>query len=221
MTESPRPSRRSYGQRCALAKALDVVGERWTLLIVRDLLVGPRRFGEILRGLPGLTTNLLSKRLQEMSERGLLTQTERHGVALYTLTDLGRALEPALMALADWGDVVQLPKNPADVLDARWGVLSLKRRYRGGFSGVVAVELRKPAPVKRYWARADGTSLEVTDQPGWSPTLTVSSSDEEALLRTLLTRVDWKPWLENGVLTIGGRMTDFRAFLRSLGREGR
>jgi DNA-binding HxlR family transcriptional regulator len=65
-------SRRSYAQYCGLAKALDVVGERWTLLVVRNLLLGPLRYSELLRGLPGITTNLLAKRLKEMEEHGLL-----------------------------------------------------------------------------------------------------------------------------------------------------
>ena len=65
-------ARRSYDQYCGLARALDVVGERWTLLVIRNLLLGPQRYSDLLRGLPGITTNLLAKRLQEMEAMGLI-----------------------------------------------------------------------------------------------------------------------------------------------------
>jgi len=100
------PVKRTYQQHCGLARALDVVGERWTLLIVRELLLGPRRYGDLLDTLEGITTNLLAKRLKEMTETGLLEK--RHAeppVAgeLYTLTEAGAALEPAIMELGRWG----------------------------------------------------------------------------------------------------------------------
>src|SRR3954466_14955886 len=98
-------SRRSYGQYCGLAKALDVVGERWTLLVVRNLLLGPLRYSQLLRGLPGITTNLLAKRLQEMEEFGLIERTRdtpTDGAQSYRLTQLGAGLEPVVHALGRW-----------------------------------------------------------------------------------------------------------------------
>src|SRR2546430_6051478 len=97
--------KRSYNQFCGVAKALDIVGERWTLLIVRNLLLGPQRYSDLLRELPGITTNLLAKRLQEMEARGLIEKsagasTESHA---YRLTSLGLALEAAIHALGRWG----------------------------------------------------------------------------------------------------------------------
>src|ERR1051325_2704730 len=96
--------RRSYDQYVGLARALAVVGERWTLLIVRNLLLGSQRYSELLRALPGITTNLLAKRLQDMEELGLLERVggESSGQA-YRLTTLGLALEPAVHALSRWG----------------------------------------------------------------------------------------------------------------------
>src|SRR3954471_8710631 len=96
-------SRRSYEQYCGLAKALDVVGERWTLLVVRNLLLGPLRYSELLRGLPGITTNLLAKRLREMEALGLVERIRVIGADAYRLTDLGADLEPAIHALGRWG----------------------------------------------------------------------------------------------------------------------
>lgn len=128
-------SRRSYDQYCGLARALDVVGERWTLLVVRNLLLGPLRYSELLRGLPGITTNLLAKRLKEMEEHGLLERI-RAGAGesgqAYRLTEVGRALEPAVHALGRWG--FQWMGTPAagEHRSLEWLMVALRRRYRGG-----------------------------------------------------------------------------------------
>lgn len=127
-------SRRSYAQYCGLAKALDVVGERWTLLVVRNLLLGPLRYSELLRGLPGITTNLLAKRLKEMEEHGLLERIRAAGEGgqAYRLTEVGRALEPAVHALGRWG--WRWMGNPAadEHRSLEWLMVALRRRYRGG-----------------------------------------------------------------------------------------
>src|SRR6476469_7782716 len=97
-------ARRSYDQYCGLARALDVLGERWTLLIVRNLLLGPQRYSELLRGLPGITTNILAKRLKEMEGEGPIEHTTGSSdSAAYRLTPSGQALEPAIHALGRWG----------------------------------------------------------------------------------------------------------------------
>ena len=97
---------RSYQQYCGLAYALDIVGERWTLLIVRELVPGPRRFKDLLDGLPGISTNLLAERLKTLAEQGLLIQRTLPppaGSTVYELTPLGRSLEPMLLELGRWG----------------------------------------------------------------------------------------------------------------------
>jgi len=127
--------RRSYNQYCGLAKSLDVVGERWTLLIVRNLLLGPLRYSELLRGLPGITTNLLAKRLKEMEELELIERVrgtaadDRHA---YRLTALGAALEPAVHALASWGWRWMKEPKKGELRSMEWLLVSLRRRYRGG-----------------------------------------------------------------------------------------
>jgi DNA-binding HxlR family transcriptional regulator len=90
---------RTYGQNCTVARTLDLVGGRWSLLIVRELLLGPRRFGELAEGLPGIATNLLAERLRELESGGLL----RRAGGSYELTATGEALEPAMFALAVFG----------------------------------------------------------------------------------------------------------------------
>lgn len=128
---------KSYQQHCGLAKALDVVGERWTLLMIRELLLGPRRFKDFALKLDGMTTNLLASRLKHLCDEGLIEKLGRH----YQLTQEGLALEPAIMALAEWGQKRMKCRDPKDRADAGWALLSLKRRYRGDLEAVAEIRV--------------------------------------------------------------------------------
>jgi len=102
----PHSSRRSYDQYCAVARGLDVIGDRWTLLLVRDLLLGPKRYKDLLTGLPGIGTNLLADRLKELEAAGLVERTTLPppaGSTVYQLTETGQALESVMTALGRWG----------------------------------------------------------------------------------------------------------------------
>jgi DNA-binding HxlR family transcriptional regulator len=97
---------RRYGQACPVAKSLDLVGDRWTLLLVRDLLPGPRRFQDLQAGLPGIAPNILSDRLKLMEEHALVSRrfySDHPPRAEYTLTERGRELGVVVGALATWG----------------------------------------------------------------------------------------------------------------------
>src|SRR5216117_1868167 len=99
-------ARRSYNQFCPLARTLDIIGERWTLLIVRELAIGPRRFKDLIDDLPGIGTNLLAARLKELERHGILgrrTLPPPAGSKVYELTERGRSLFAALIPLAQWG----------------------------------------------------------------------------------------------------------------------
>ncbi len=98
------PKKRSYRLLCPIARALDKVGDRWTLLILRDLHAGPARFSELQDGLTGLASNLLTSRLRQMQEDGLIRhQTGAHGAQLYELTAAGEATAPLLFELGNYG----------------------------------------------------------------------------------------------------------------------
>lgn len=105
-TPSPAADRRSYADPCGVARALDAVGERWALLVVRELSLGARRFGQLRSGLPGISPNVLSQRLHELEQAGVV---ERYllpapsNTTVYELTEQGRALDPVLQALGRWG----------------------------------------------------------------------------------------------------------------------
>ena len=95
-----------YGQFCGLARAAEIVGQRWTLLILRDLSVGPRRYSELVAGLPGIPTNTLASRLKELEDEGIVARMAPSGAersVVYALTPRGEELGPALDALSRWG----------------------------------------------------------------------------------------------------------------------
>ncbi len=126
---------KSYKQYCGVARALDLVGQRWALLLVRELLPGPRRFTDLK--LPGLTPNVLSTRLRELSEAGLIEAVELPAPASrgWALTQAGRRLEPVVLALGAFGQAYL--SDPADqAMSARWLMVSLQRRYQGDLDGV-------------------------------------------------------------------------------------
>ncbi|MFI1919663.1 winged helix-turn-helix transcriptional regulator [Nocardia sp. NPDC020380] len=99
-------TKRSYNQYCGLAVALDLLGERWTMLVLRELLLGPRRFKDLLDGLPGIGTGLLSQRLKELEAAGVIdkaTLPPPAGSNVYRLTEDGESLRPVLLGLTRWG----------------------------------------------------------------------------------------------------------------------
>src|SRR5918912_3406990 len=128
-----RAAGRSYRQHCAVARGLDLVGERWTLLIVRDLLTGPKRYTDLLAGLPGIGTNLLATRLRELEEQGLVTRRvlpPPAGSTVYELTDVGQALEPVIMALGRWGNRFLGARREGDFLSANAYLLAMRGTFR-------------------------------------------------------------------------------------------
>ncbi|MFG2497852.1 winged helix-turn-helix transcriptional regulator [Streptomyces sp. NPDC048441] len=141
---APRP-RRSYDQYCAAARALDTVGDRWTLLIVRELLIGPRRYTDLHADLPGVSTDVLASRLKDMEREGLTTRRRLpppSAAYVYELTDRGRELLPVLQALATWGAPALQERGPTDAVRAHWFALPLSRVLAGlGVEGVVQVRL--------------------------------------------------------------------------------
>lgn len=104
---------RSYADACGIARALDVVGERWALLLVRELLLGPQRFSDLRRALPTASSNLIADRLRELQDRGVIARRTLPPPAasrVYELTGWGRELEPILLALGGWG--LRVPSLP-------------------------------------------------------------------------------------------------------------
>lgn len=136
--------RRSYDQYCSAARALDVVGDRWTLLIVRELLAGPRRYTDLHADLPGVSTDVLASRLKDMERDGISTRRKLPppGAAyVYELTSRGRELLPVLQALGEWGQPELGERRATDAVRAHWFALPLLRSLEG--EGLVEVRLEE------------------------------------------------------------------------------
>ncbi|MEU9451164.1 winged helix-turn-helix transcriptional regulator [Streptomyces sp. NPDC048277] len=136
--------RRSYDQYCSAARALDVVGDRWTLLIVRELLAGPRRYTDLHADLPGVSTDVLASRLKDMERDGVTNRRRLPppGAAyVYELTRRGRELLPVLQALGTWGEPELGERRPTDAVRAHWLALPLLRALEG--EGLVEVRLEE------------------------------------------------------------------------------
>jgi DNA-binding HxlR family transcriptional regulator len=154
-----------YGQACAIARALDVVGERWSLLLVRELTFGPRRFRDLATGLPGIPSNVLAGRLKDLQAAGVVTRRTLPApadVTVYELTDAGRALQPALNELLDWGLRYGPQPSQDDVVQPGWGLLVAAGRPTA-LPGGQTCELRVGPEV--FYLSSDAGKLTVRRGP--------------------------------------------------------
>lgn len=206
---------REYGQYCALAHALDVVGGRWSLLIVRDLLTGPKRFKDLEGGLPGIPTNVLSARLKELEEAGVvrrqLLPRPAKGVG-YELTDYGRELEAPMVQLGLWGAKTLGPVAEGEPISVDGLALGLRGAFRPDAAAGVT---------RTYELMLDGHPLRVSVDDGHlSITAEADGADvglatTPALLFGLLRgerRVD--DAIAAGQLTVTGSKVEARRFFR-------
>ena len=148
-------AKRSYNQYCAVARALDAIGDRWTLLLVRELLLGPKRYGDLLASSPGIGTNLLADRLREMEAQGLVeraTLPPPAGSTVYQLTDSGAELESVVRALGRWGRHFMGPRRDGEHLSTGAYFIALRERFRPDR----AADLKE-----NYELRVDGRVFEV------------------------------------------------------------
>jgi DNA-binding HxlR family transcriptional regulator len=123
-------SKRSYRQNCALAMTADLIGERWSMLLIRDLLVGPKRYKDLNKSLQGMGTNLLASRLKELEAAGIIErQQDDRGKRTYALTDSGRALEPAILALVRWGLTYLPDRIEGYYHQDDWDLVALKAAF--------------------------------------------------------------------------------------------
>jgi DNA-binding HxlR family transcriptional regulator len=162
-----------YAQFCALARAAELVGERWTLLIVRELLLGPKRFVDLRERLDDVSASVLAERLARLEANGLVGRRALDPPAaavLYELTEAGRALEPATMALLRWGARFLLPARPRERIEADWLRLAL-----------AACARREPTPARAFLLRLRARRADVVLRVAGGPAgTTVSDRIEPA-----------------------------------------
>ena len=206
--------KRVYNQYCAIARSLDVVGERWTLLLIRELLTGPKRFTDLLEHLAGIGTNLLSSRLKELEESGLIAQEKLPAPAssvVYTLTDRGAGLEPVLEALAQWGRPLLGPPREKDQLAPGWLMLAMKKSFRPeAAEGVDEVyEYRVDADV--FQVRVFKNEIRIEQGRRWGPQM-VLTTDSDTLMRVVAGEIAVDQALSDGGMHVDG---DMEAFYRT------
>jgi DNA-binding HxlR family transcriptional regulator len=133
---------RSYGQYCGVTTAVELIGERWGLLIVRDLLVGPRRYTDLKQGLPRIPTNILSTRLKELQEGGVVRRVPLLNCGLvYELTPYGRSFEPIMLALGRWGFQAMGDPEEGDVVTPDSLTMALRTAFQADAAADAEYEL--------------------------------------------------------------------------------
>ena len=200
---------KSYKQFCGTAYALDLLGERWTLLILRDLLAGPRRYGDLIKAFPGITTNLLAKRLKDLTDAGLIQRAGR----VYTLTEAGRRTEPIILALAEFGsDYLTFPTLPDERVSSRSMVLNLKRRYGGGWTGAVILQFSEAT----YLIQSDGQNLDISDHAANKHCTTTLVNKTSGFARWILLGARLADLIESAALDVVGDVSTALTFDETL-----
>jgi DNA-binding HxlR family transcriptional regulator len=153
---------RDYGQYSGITRAMELVGERWALLIVRDLLVGPRRYGELAASLARIPSNILASRLKELQAAGVIRRIPRLRVIVYELTEYGRELEPVVLALGAWGFRALAEARDEQLITPESMTMDLRSAFRAN----VAADLPPTSYAARLGAaelliRVDGPQLAV------------------------------------------------------------
>jgi DNA-binding HxlR family transcriptional regulator/putative sterol carrier protein len=198
-------SPRTYGDRCGIARALDAVGERWALLVVRELLLGPKRFTDLRTGLPHASPNVLAQRLRELEEAGVVrrrTLAPPAASKVYELTERGLALEPVVIELGRWG--AGTPSPPAAVgmsLDST--ILSLRALFDAGRADGLAVTLELRLGEQRFRAEVAGGRLDVVRGEATAPDAIVAT-DHGTLLALIRGRRELADAMRAGDVAIDG-----------------
>ncbi len=170
---------RVYGQYCGFSRALEIVGERWAFLIIRDLMVGPRRFSDLQRGLPKIPSNILTARLKELEEAGVverraLSRTDGAGVA-YELTDAGRELEDTVFALGRWGAKRLGDPRPDEIVTEDSMMMALRTTFQPQAAKRVRAKYElRVGPIVLHAIVRDGT-LEAGKGPLENPDVIIEA----------------------------------------------
>jgi DNA-binding HxlR family transcriptional regulator len=218
------PGKRTYADPCGVARALDVVGERWALLVVRELLLGPKRFSDLRTGLPHVGPDVLSQRLRELEQAGLVRRDQLPPPAasrVYELTERGHELEPVVLALGRWGSRAPFAPGRRELgVDSL--VLALKTLYDPARAdGVMGATFALHLGESQFTVRVAESTLEAVravaerppERPAERPTATITATP--GVLQSVL----WherpaRDALRAGELTIDGDRRAGERFLR-------
>jgi DNA-binding HxlR family transcriptional regulator len=178
---------RSYNQFCGIARALDLVGERWGLLVIRELVVGPKRFTDLREGLPGIATNVLTQRLRQLEQDGVVARRRLPPPAasdVYELTDYGQELVPPLLALGRWGARTLGTRRPEQSIRSGWLAVALRAYYRPEAAADVVATIELDIEGAPFTFRLDRGDLAIEAGRNGPADLTVAA-DPDTLLAFL------------------------------------
>ncbi len=196
---------RSYGDSCGIARALDRVGDRWALLIARELIHGPKRFTDLRAGLPGVGPDMLSQRLRELEAGGVLrrrTLPPPSAARVYELSEWGSQLAPVLLALGRFGSRAALPAPPPPLsVDA--AVMALETNYRAPVAPAVGVRYGLHLDEQAFELEPREEALLVRRGPARSPAVALHS-DTETLVAVLWHSLELDAAIADGRLTVHG-----------------
>lgn len=191
-----------YGQYCPISRALDLLGERWTLMIVRDMLVGATRFNDLARGLPGLSRSVLTQRLRALERADIVTRVNGE----YLLTDAGLELEPVVFGLGAWGARWSFDEPMPEELDAQllvwWIHMGIDTTAMPGGRVVIRVEFSDDR--RRFWLVAEPENVSVCMADPGFPIDVVVASDVSTLYQVWLGRIPLAGALRSGRVRFSG-----------------
>ncbi|MEV4150728.1 helix-turn-helix domain-containing protein [Amycolatopsis sp. NPDC049691] len=214
----PAPITRAYGQFCGLARALEIVGERWSLLIVRDLVLGPKRYDELQAGLPKIPPSILSARLNELEATGVLrrrVRAELDAGLVYELTQYGSELDQILLDLGLWGARSLHQPNPDDVFTLDSAILSLYTTFRPDVADGVQItyEIRYDDRMIVHALVEDG-AVKVGEGRFAGADLVIKAASGSGLLDLMSGHVTAPESIRTGKLAIEGELADLELFAR-------
>jgi DNA-binding HxlR family transcriptional regulator len=207
---------RTYGDGCAIARALDVVGERWALLVVRELLLGPKRYTDLRRGLRGASPNVLSERLRELERAGVVRRRKLPppaGSRVYELTDWGQELEETVMSLGHWAARSPTPPGDAPIVSADSIVLALRARFDSGAAKGLRAGYELRLGEDRFRIKVADDEIEVARGAADQPDATIGT-DNDTLGAVLWEGRPLADAERSGKMTIEGDKAAARRLLR-------
>lgn len=211
MTQTHHP------QFCALARAAEIVGERWTLLVVRELLLGPKRFGDLVERLNGVSPTVLTGRLNALIESGVVrraTLPPPFNAQVYELTPVGLALKPAVRELIRWGGHFLFPARPGDAFEPDWVLLALDAIARRTPTPARTIALRVSQGGKSAGFLIQGGRQGTTISRGDGPASATIETRFEALLRILSTQLPLEQAVSEKLARVEGSVVAARSLPR-------
>lgn len=209
-------TKRSYGEACRFAYALDVVGERWALLVVRELLLGPKRFTDLRAGLPHASSNILSERLRDLEHGGVIQRRKLPPPAastVYELTEWGRELEPVVTKLGAWGARSPIPPDSQEI-----GPDSIVLALRSLFDPEAAGELEASYGLRigadRFRVEIADGRVELSRGPAEDPTVSIATADAGTFAAILAGQLPLDDAIGSGAAEIEGSKQAAKRFLR-------